>query len=626
MTSIEFVGPKSPNPNKTVAPLDRSNFGPAVGFSWQVPWFGEGKTTVRGGYQMTFTRSTVSEGTLASALGSFLSQSSSANDPAIAAILPTRALLVTDISALVPLTPSRLPGAAVPIYARSASTTAYAPGFVSPYTENVTLSVTRSINRSTTVDVRYVGTLARKQSGSFDLNTNTVLYNPELFDALERARRGENPVVLDQLLAGLNLQAATVTGYGPVGSIVGGILQTGGAAVRRNQAASLANGNFVAVANGLLGLTSTTGLQTSATGLTATPAQRVIRNGCDRIANGFSYVQQTAPGVFTAGFNASNATPLHCFPENYMIANPQLNGATYTTNLGRSNYHSMQVQISARPIQGISLQATYSWAKSMQLPGSGYTDPLNRNLDYARGREGPHSFRSNGTVELPMGPNKLLFGNSSGWFARAIEKWQTSFILNLSTGSPADVLGAQTTRYANGKYVATSHWQIPEGQVKWNGTNGASGTFYGTDYVSFRDPQCSNTSLIVATDNQGFNFANSCNMVGLAKIVPAGSPDSFVLSNGNTAQFVLVNAKPGEVGTLGARTLAYWGQFSLDANVSKSFRLSESKLVTMRVDTTNVLNHPQPGIPNYIVGQGTFGSITSKSGSRTFQGQLRFSF
>ena len=112
---------------------------------------------------------------------------------------------------------------------------------------------------------------------------------------------------------------------------------------------------------------------------------------------------------------------------------------------------------------------------------------------------------------------------------------------------------------------------------------------------------------------------------------PAGSPDSFVLGNGKTAQYVLLNAKPGELGTLGLKSLSYWGQFSLDANISKSFRLSESKLITMRVDTTNVLNHPQPAIPNYTVGTGTFGAITSgifpaKSGSRVFQGQLRFSF
>jgi hypothetical protein len=36
-----------------VYPNDYNNFGPAIGFAWNVPWFGEGKTTVRGGYQVT---------------------------------------------------------------------------------------------------------------------------------------------------------------------------------------------------------------------------------------------------------------------------------------------------------------------------------------------------------------------------------------------------------------------------------------------------------------------------------------------------------------------------------------------------------------------------------------------
>src|SRR5687768_18135393 len=50
-TAFEYVGPNSPNPDKTFFPNDYNNFGPAVGFAWQVPWFGTGKTTVRGGYQ-----------------------------------------------------------------------------------------------------------------------------------------------------------------------------------------------------------------------------------------------------------------------------------------------------------------------------------------------------------------------------------------------------------------------------------------------------------------------------------------------------------------------------------------------------------------------------------------------
>jgi hypothetical protein len=43
--------------------------------------------------------------------------------------------------------------------------------------------------------------------------------------------------------------------------------------------------------------------------------------------------------------------PTQCFPENYLISNPQLSGATYNANLGRNNYHSLQVQFTMRPLR-----------------------------------------------------------------------------------------------------------------------------------------------------------------------------------------------------------------------------------------------------------------------------------
>src|SRR4029079_8443587 len=54
ITTVEFVGPNSPNPDKTVYPNDFNNFGPAIGFAWQPPLGRERHTAHRGGYQMTF--------------------------------------------------------------------------------------------------------------------------------------------------------------------------------------------------------------------------------------------------------------------------------------------------------------------------------------------------------------------------------------------------------------------------------------------------------------------------------------------------------------------------------------------------------------------------------------------
>jgi hypothetical protein len=497
--------------------------------------------------------------------------------------------------------------------------------------------------------MRWVGTLARKQTGSLNLNTNTSMYNPEIFDALERTRRGENVELFDHMLAGLDLTNATYVAngqtiqYGRIGTCTtqagapgdaycaaGTVRERGSEHLRRfsgqgGTAGNLADGNFSGVVGTLIGLTAQQGGYYGTTGGTTLPAgiqtlsQRTLRNGCDRIAN----------GLYNPASPASQTNiPTRCFPENYLAANPQLTNATYNTNLGRSNYHALQVQFSLRPTMGISLQSTYSWAKSMQV-GGGFTDPLMRDLDRQRGQEGPHSYRMNGTFELPIGPNKLLFGNSSGWAARLIERWQTSFILNLGSGSPANPTGAGTTRYGNARFVATEHWQIPKGQVQWNGPGNNSGTFYGfNQFVGAPDPQCGNASLVAQTDSRGYNFATNCGLDALAYRVPAGTPGSYELTPGDPASTVvnmLVNPLPGQFGTLGFKSLDRWGEFNFDANAQKTFRLTESKSLSLRIDATNILNHPQVPVPNF--GTGNFGTITGdKTGSRVFQAQARVTF
>ena len=87
-------------------------------------------------------------------------------------------------------------------------------------------------------------------------------------------------------------------------------------------------------------------------------------------------------------------------------------------------------------------------------------------------------------------------------------------------------------------------------------------------------------------------------------------------------------------------TVSRW---NLDANLSKTFQLTESKSLQLRIDCTNVLNHPWPQDP---IGLGTtgqvtgtvsnfgannFGQILGKGGTnngfpRQFQAKVRFSF
>jgi hypothetical protein len=112
----------------------------------------------------------------------------------------------------------------------------------------------------------------------------------------------------------------------------------------------------------------------------------------------------------------------------------------------------------------------------------------------------------------------------------------------------------------------------------------------------------------------GFNLytANACGLDALAT---------------GSGQLVLQHPSPGQVGTLGRNVVELPGTWRFDANIQKSFQLTESKQLQIRVDATNFLNHPQPGDPTLDINSNTaFGRITTKTGSRSFQGQLRFTF
>jgi hypothetical protein len=652
-------------------PENYGNFGPAIGFAYQLPWFGEGKTTIRGGYQQTFQRILVNNSGEANGTDTFIGQipgsqqtfTTAVGDQVYQNIVnPTsgtpRALNLSDLPILVPVRPAINPGSVYPLASRNASIAGiYDTNYKQPYTQNMTLSITRQINKNYTVDIRYTGTLGRRLDNGTNLDTANIYHNPELLQALEDARAGTctanaagyklyndaginpcdvngDPVLLDQMLAGLNLNpgvnGATGTGaFGNVGTTnAAGIYQSGAAHLRRSSTTqtNLANGDLNAIFSAITGNLLTlnpTGLQNLPTdpstnaayfGTTnhPTPALRTLRNGCDRIANGFTIVQQSVAGGAQLA-NTGAAIPLRCFAEDYVITNSQFSAITYHANWSYNYYHSVQGQLTARPIQGVSVQSTLVWAKSMGLQGT-LIDPTNRELNYGAQPSSALTLRMNGNVELPFGPNKLLFGNSSGWVARAIERWQTSFIYNAASANRTSATPAVSHLYGNpGWVIASPNWTLPKGDLQWSGN---SGSLYGNAYTSIQDPQCTDATQVTAADKMGTNLqlTNICTITALAQRNADGTPGEVMLKYG----------KPGEVGNLGFNNFSYFGNWTLDMGISKTFKVAESKSIQVRIDASNVLNHPTPGIPLFTTGQ--FGVVTNKTDERALQGQLRLSF
>jgi hypothetical protein len=325
-----------------------------------------------------------------------------------------------------------------------------------------------------------------------------------------------------------------------------------------------------------------------------------------------------------------------------MITNPQFGTINYTTNLGHTNYHSLQTNVSIRPIRGIGGQATWTWAKSMIQPTSGYFDPAIRDLNFGAQNINAHSLRMNGTIELPIGPNKFLLGNSSGILARLLERWQTSFIANVTSGSPASVSPAFPHYYASSRYNRGPGWTIPSGKVEWNVVNpttGAiSGSYYGnpSPFMGVIDPMCLNldstgkpasSAIVTRGDKMGTNLSGYgtngavgstgavCNVFALA----TRNPD------GTAGEYLLTYSEPGKVGDSGNANVKLFGRWSLDMNASKSFRITESKSVQVRIDATNILNHPIPNAPT--LSANALGAIAGKGGQRRqLQAQMRISF
>jgi len=609
---IIYVGPNSPNPDQRIYNRDLNNFGPAVGFAWNVPWGGQGKTTVRGGYQIQYTgggRGFVID----TAIGNPPGSSNTANYiiPATDPYFSLEKLVATP--SIVPVQPLFLPSpnTVIPLTDRTGLLNAFDPNYVSPYIQNLTLSVTRNLTSRVTLDVRYIGTLSRKLPSNMDLNAPNFLFNG-LKEAFDAARSGGESVLLDQMFAGLNIagtgcatpQGAVVT-CGPVGSPnAQGVMQTGAMHLRASTFSSpLVN----------LGIGN---------------VRSFLANGQYASAAGLLNLMTNAVSGSQAGSVLNYSKK---FSENFIKTNPQVNTAVMETNLGHANYHSLQTQISLRPTAGVSTQLTYTWSRNLGFApvggangqGATMTDPTDRNGDYTLlNTHREHVVVNYGTFELPIGPGKFLFRNSSGLWGRLAENWQASWIVNMSSGAPGNIT-AQSVLYGNGVPDIVGPFDIKDFRLGWSGGTAGGNLFTDSNnqprYTRVRDPQCTNTNIVAPS------LSTFCTLNAISN---------------SAGQVVLQTPVPGKRGTFGRNRLETLGTWSADIAIQKRVQLAETKSFTVRIDATNIFNHanpgitqvgftaPTPGAPDLTL-QGTtvpFGGFNNKIGNRMFQFTARVDF
>ncbi len=565
LATVQFVGKNSTHPEigTYVNGNDNNNFAPSIGFAWNVPWFGKGKTVVRSGYGINYEGALRNFITVDGVIGTVPGINLVSGGTGLT-FNPTAYTTLSTVSLPIPFpagTPTTSPFPVTPRQ-RSLGITTY--DRVSPYTQNWNFEIQREIAKGTTVEIRYVGTKGSKIVSNNDLNTLNWIKtdgSKALFDAFNSARIGQDPPLFNQLLNGLSLAGTCV---------VNGTTCTGAQALRTNATtrAQLANGNFGSFLNAL---NTGAGGALQYTGQPSTDGAGAI--------------------LYRSGF-----------PDNYLVPDPQYSSVSINGNNDNSTYHSLNLQLTRRLSHGFTNTTTYIWSKAL---GEGSSiDPQHMHTKILQAVDHAHQISSNGTYELPFGTGHFLLGNAPSWMQNIVGGWQFGGIMNYLTGAPLSITSGITT-ITNSGATPNVVGTVPKDMGKLTYVPGGVPNYF-PGYTQVTDPNLAQLSSACATSTSATAF---CNGLSLGYNNKAICPGQNGVCSG---PIFLVNPQPGQVGTLGQTTLRGPSRFDLDMNLVKRFKITERKQFELRLDAINILNHPNFGGPSTALNtSGSFGQITS---------------
>jgi hypothetical protein len=271
----------------------------------------------------------------------------------------------------------------------------------------------------------------------------------------------------------------------------------------------------------------------------------------------------------------------------------------------------MQADLTKRFSHGYTLQSNFTWSKALgeeegasQEMNDNYRNGRNRALDKRLlSFDRKFVFRANGTLELPFGPGKALLGGSSGFLARLVESWQLGSIFNVFSGQPI-TFGSNVSSF-NAETDGTPNQLGPmpkSGKI----TRVSDGVVYFQGILQpVADPA----------------------IAGMEASLRGRSTLQAIADS--SGRIIMANPLPGQVGTMGYRTLLGPSSFGFDVNLVKRVRIGEGKDFEFRVDAIDVLNTPHfeaPTNDNLGINSLNFGRITSATGNRIVVLNARINF
>ena len=254
---------------------------------------------------------------------------------------------------------------------------------------------------------------------------------------------------------------------------------------------------------------------------------------------------------------------------------PDVQPFLWQTSEGSSVLNALTLRVRRRPVRGLGGGLSYTVARSRDnassIGGGGTVVAQDdRNLDAEWGLSSfdrRHQLSSDVSIELPFGQNRRWLHSGGAW-ARLLENWRASASFTWQSGTPY-----------------TPRVQAAAADVA-RGTSGTLRANYTGESIQANDPTI----------------------------------DLFF----NTAAFTIPTA--GAFGNASRNMIVGPGSRELDAQLSRDIRLGSTRVLSLTLNASNLLNMVNYAAIDTVVNSPTFGQVLSVRPMRSMRLGLRFRF